>query len=180
MNSAARLRCLRALCIALALVMAGCAASHRANIGEAVSIGPYPAFTGRLIVIEPTRRWQVLLSWRATAPDHGWLRITHAATNTILELRWQGDAMEMRDNRNPDWHTVNRARLAEHGIVIAPQELAAILLGRMPAHFHSVSANRWKSTNNGSMIQLQWTPKAHRLMMTDLKHGRKATLIIQP
>ncbi len=180
MKRQARSRCLQTLCMAVVLILTGCATGQRASETEQVSIGPYPALTGRLIVMEPTKRWQVLLTWRAATPDHGWLRLTHAATNTVIELRWQGGAMELRDNRQPAWHAVDRTSLSEHGIVIAPQELATILLGRMPAHFQKVSVNRWKSMNNGAVIQLQWVPQAHRLMMTDLKHGRKATLIIQP
>jgi len=165
--------------MAVILILAGCATDHRVRVAEQVSIGPYPAFTGRLIVIEPTKRWQVLLTWRASTPDHGWLRITHAATNTVIELRWQGGTMELRDNRQPAWHPVGRARLSEHGIVIAPQELAAILLGQMPAHFHKISDNRWESSS-GAPIRLQWMQQSHKLIMSDIKHGRKATLIIQP
>jgi len=164
----------------LLLVLSGCASTaHRTSDSES-SIGPYPAFSGRLIVIEPTKRWQVLLTWQAKTPDQGALRIVHAATNTIVELRWQGTNMDIRDNQQPAWRPVGRAQLSEHGIVIPPQELAAILLGRMPAHFRKRSANTWDSTAGGTLIRLKWKQQAHSLSMTDIKHGRKATLIIQP
>jgi len=167
--------------MAAVLILAGCASNHRAtSVAEQASIGPYPAFTGRLIVMEPTKRWQVLLTWRASTPDRGWLRITHAATNTVIEMRWRGDTMELRDNRQPAWQPVGRAKLAEHGIVIAPRELATFLLGQVPAQFHNISTNRWESRRDGAPIRLQWMPQSRKLTMSDLKHGRRAILIIQP
>jgi len=88
--------------------------------------------------------------------------------------------MEIRDNQQPAWRPVEQAQLAEHGIVIPPQELAAILLGHMPAHFRQRTSNSWESNNGGKLIRLQWKQPSHKLTMSDIKHGRKATLIIQP
>jgi len=169
--------------IAAMLLMGGCAGTAQYQPDEsatAVSIGPYPSFSGRLIVLEPTKRWQVLINWESIQPERGRLRITHAATGTVVELRWQGKTMQIRDNREPDWRPIGLEQLSEHGIVIAPQALASILLGRMPAHFKATGAQTWESRKSGSLIRLRWQPQTHKLTMTDMKYGRKATLIIQP
>lgn len=170
-------------CIALValLVVAGCATTaghHDGADAEAVSIGPYPALTGRLVVIEPNRRWQVLLSWRASQPERGWLRITHAASGVVIELRWHQQQMLLRDNRDPDWRLVTSAELSEQGIILPPQEMAAILLGQMPARFVRRNASTWESHTGTGIVRLQWQADAHRLTMTDLKHGRRAMLLI--
>ncbi len=171
-----------AVSMAALLLLGGCAGTlHQPDSpAAAVAIGPYTAFSARLIVIEPNRRWQVLLKWQAYTPELGWLRMTHAATGTVVELRWQGEAMQIRDNREPDWRSVGLGQLSRHGIVIQPQALAAILLGHMPNRFKQTDAQTWESRQSGSLIRLQWQAQAHKLTMTDLKHGRKATLIIQP
>jgi hypothetical protein len=169
--------------MATLLLLAGCAGTSQYLPDEstkAVSIGPYPSFSGRLIVIEPAKRWQVLIKWKANQPEHGWLRMTHAATGTVIELRWQGEAMQVRDNREPAWRPIGLGQLSKHGIVIQPQTLAAILLGHMPSHFKQKDKQTWESRQSGSLIRLRWQAQAHKLTMTDLKHGRKATLIIQP
>lgn len=176
-------KCFGILCIAALLQLGGCATTSQYKPVEsaaAISIGPYPAFSGRLIVIEPTKRWQVLLKWQADRPELGWLRITHAVTGTVVELRWQGEAMQIRDNREPDWRQIGLEQLSKHGIVIPPQALAAILLGHMPARFKQKDEQTWESRESGSLIRLRWQPQARKLTMTDMIHGRKATLIIQP
>jgi len=170
-------------CIAALLLSAGCAGTSRYQADKpatAVSIGPYPSFSGRLIVIEPSKRWQVLIQWDANQAERGHLRITHAATGTVVELRWQGRAMQVRDNRKPGWRAIGLEQLSERGIVIPPQALAAILLGHMPVRFKQTGEQVWESRESGNLIRLRWQQKGHKLTMIDMKHGRKATLIIQP
>jgi len=176
-------RCFGIACIAALLLSGGCAGTSRYQTDEPVtvaSIGPYPSFSGRLIVIEPSKRWQVLIKWDANQAERGRLRITHAATGTVVELRWQGQAMQIRDNREPDWRPIGLEQLSERGIVIPPQTLASILLGRMPARFKTTGEQTWESRESGNLIRLRWQPQSHKLTMIDMKHGRKATLIIQP
>jgi len=169
--------------IIVVLLSGGCASTSKYQPGEAgkaVAIGPYASFSGRLIVIEPARRWQVLIQWKAEQAKRGWLRITHAATGTVVELRWQGKAMQIRDNNAPAWQPIGLAKLSKYGIVIPPQTLAAILLGHMPDHFIQKDEQTWESRQSGHLIRLRWQSNTHKLTMSDLKHGRKATLIIQP
>ena len=147
---------------------------------QATSIGPYSQFNGRLIVIEPSRRWQVLLKWQAESQEQGWLRLTHAATGKVVEFQWLFEQMHIRDNSHPEWQPIGRQKLAEQGIVIPPQQLASILLGAMPAHFKRKNGNIWESRKGGNLIRLQWQAEQQKLSMTDMAHGRTATLIIQP
>lgn len=165
----------------LVLALSGCAGtvSHQATITTS-PIGPYPSFSGRLIVMQPTKRWQVSLQWQANTSEQGRLRITHAATATVVELRWQGESMHIRDNQHPDWRYIEAGELSEHGIIIPPNELAAILLGHMPAHFIQKDEQTWESRQSGRLIRLRWQQELRRLTMTDIKHGLKAVLNIQP
>jgi len=146
----------------------------------AASIGPYPAFSGRLIVIETTRRWQTTLNWKAESPEQGWLRLTHAASGTVVEFRWLHETMQVRDNKNTTWKQINQHQLSQQGIVLPPQQLASVLLGKIPNHFKQKKPFHWESLASGSLIKLEWNSDRHRLMISDIKHGRRATLIIQP
>ncbi|WP_176958272.1 hypothetical protein [Mariprofundus sp. KV] len=147
---------------------------------EKTSIGPYSDFAARLIVIEPKRRWQVMLQWRADSPDRGDVRLTHAATGTVIELRWFANQMQLRSTASRMWEPVDSTQLGSQGIVIPPQQLASILLGQMPSHFIHKKEGLWESRASGSPIRLQWTASMHKLTMTDIKHGRRATMLIQP
>jgi len=149
------------------------------TFNTASGIGPFSSFSGRLIIIEPAHRWQVLVDWDAPTAAQGAVRLTHAASNTVVEFRWQGTAMYMRDSSNKAWRPISTAQLAAYGIVIAPARLADILLGHMPADFHTHGPNTWESKRNGSLIRLHWYANRRRLVMADVRHGRQATLIIQ-
>jgi hypothetical protein len=169
------------LIIVLLLSLSSCATGldGRSSPSLQSAIGPYPAFSGRLIVIEPARRWQVLLKWRAETAEQGRVRLTHAATNMVAELQWQHEKIEVRDNEHPDWQIIGQQKLATLGIVVPPQQLASILLGNMPAHFKRKNDDTWESRQAGNVIRLQWQSSRQKLSMTDIKHGRQATLFIQ-
>jgi len=158
-------------------------ARHAETRFKPVQIGPYSRFSGRLIVMEPARRWQVSLMWRAIRPEQGWLRITHAATGTVVELRWDEYGMTIHDNKHPLWRNIGMNELSAQGIVIPPQQLAAILLGKMPAQFKftgkRTGQQSWKSQQSGQIIKLRWQPEVRKLSITDMKHGRQAILVIQ-
>jgi outer membrane biogenesis lipoprotein LolB len=158
--------------------LAGCA--MRPPTTTPPSIGPYPAFSGRLIVIEPAQRWQVAVDWRAPTPSDGWLRLTHAASGQVLVLTWHGDALRLSDNRDPSHpdRPVSEAALAAHGIVIPPEQLAAILLGHMPPRFVPAGPNRWQADRHGHLIRIDWNAGSRRLTLTDMKRGSRAILLI--
>ena len=162
------------------VIASGCAKQPLFTSAEPTTIGPYSNFSGRLIVIEPKRRWQVILQWHADTPERGDLRLTHAASGTVVEFRWFGSRMQSRDNQSQLWKAVDAAQLATQGMVIPPQQLASILLGKMPADFIEKRPNLWESSASGSLIRLQWEASSKQLMMTDTKHGRQVKLLIQP
>lgn len=166
--------------LAVLVWLTGCAMRPPVVATPASSIGPYPAFSGRLLVIEPARRWQVEMDWRAATPADGWLRLTHAASGRVLVLTWHGEAMHLSDNRDPAHpnRPVSEAELAAHGIVIPPQQLAAILLGQMPPGFKPAGPHRWQAISHGRLIRVDWNAGARRLTLTDMKRGNRAILLI--
>lgn len=168
---------LRLAILLVAMAISGCAGGiHSTSLQR--EIGPYHQFSGRLLVMEPNRRWQVSIDWRSPSAESGRLRLTHAATGTVVELIWQDRHMLLRDSGHPEYRPVTLTELQDHGIVIPPWTLAAILLGRMPADFQATSPSAWEAHMDGALIRLQWNPDRRRLVLTDVTHGRQATLII--
>jgi len=165
------------LALMLSFMLTSCAGKQ---IEQVSGIGPYSHVQGRLLVIEPARRWQAMIDWQATQIDEGSLRLTHAATGTVVEFQWRGEQMLLRSNSDPLWRDINRQQLAAEGIVIPPQELAAILLGRMPRSYRSSGINVWENHDDSQFIRVEWQADAHKLTLTDIRHGRVATLLIQP
>ncbi|MDX8402579.1 MAG: lipoprotein insertase outer membrane protein LolB [Mariprofundaceae bacterium] len=164
----------------LTLALAACAPRHAPMPAE-TGIGPFPAFEGRIIVIEPGRRWQALVEWRATIPERGSARLTHAASGTVAEIRWRGDRIEVRDSRHPSWRGIAPEELSNRGIMLPPRELAALLLGHVPPDFRprrSENAQRWQGRRGGRLLRIAWFAGARKLRLTDITRGASATLII--
>ncbi len=165
--------------ILLILLISACATIERHE--SVSSIGPYRNFTGRLIVIEPTRRWQAMIHWDAQ-PDRGQVRLTHAASNRIVLVSWEGERIRMTDNQSPtgSWKYIDNSQLQSMGIILPPQQLAMILGGRIPHALKEQKTNLWRGKIDGALILLKWIDTRKRLEITDMTHGRKAILIIQP
>ncbi|HXH71919.1 MAG TPA: hypothetical protein VNI58_03790 [Mariprofundaceae bacterium] len=173
-----RLRLVATLLVAIT-TLSGCASiGPTGGIMQQPLIGPYPAFSGRLLVIEPARRWQVGIDWQAEAPEAGKLRLTHAASGMVVELAWDHGEMRIRDSQHPEFRPVALTELQQHGIVVAPWTLAAILLGDMPATFHPTRPGEWEGHQGGALIRIVWDAGQRRLTLTDITHGRRATLLI--
>lgn len=134
---------------------------------------------GRLLVIEPARRWQAMLDWHAPSPSHGWLRISHAASGRVIELRWEKTRLWLRDNQAiaTNWRSINADELAGHGITLLPNEMAAFFAGQPPADFSHVKPGQWLAVRGKSHIRVQWNGK--RMTITDIRHGRQAIVITQ-
>jgi len=145
------------------------------------SIGPYSKFSGRLIVIEPTRRWQVLVNWDGT-PERGLIRLTHAASNRIIQLSWHDDITHILDNRDPagEWKAVTKEEIIKQGVILPPQQLALILSGKLPKSFIQKKPGRWQGKINKTFLKIKWSAEKHKLELMDITHGRQAILIIQP
>lgn len=173
--------------LALALLIALNACSLAIPTGQSTtdkpladnSIGPYPTFSGRLIVINPSRRWQVEVDWQAYTSESGKMRLSHAFSGTVVDFRWNNKDMEIRDNKSPYWRPIQQTELTEQGIVLPPNQLASILLGNIPSHFHQKKSNMWESKESGSLIRLLWQAELKKLTISDIQHGRIAKLMIQ-
>jgi len=163
-------------CLAALLLFTACATLP--ETAETPGIGPYHTVHARLLVIEPTRRWQVMLDWQAESSANGQARLVHAASNNVIELRWQQDDIELRDNHSGQWRKVGIDQLAEQGIVVSPYILSHFLAGRVPPGFRSKEANHWESNKGGNLVRVIWNAASKRLELSDIKHGRRATLII--
>jgi len=164
------------LCIPVFLFITACATLPEP--AETPEIGPYRSISARLIVREPTRRWQVMLDWRADSPVSGQARLAHAASSAVVELRWQRDNIRLRDSRSPLWRRVSTAQLAEHGIIIPPYTLSGFLTGQLPAGFRKTGMNTWESRHDGNLLRVLWNGETRHLDISDIRHGRSATLII--
>jgi len=164
--------------ILLTVLMSACATIKPHE--TALSIGPYQNFTGRLMVIEPTRRWQVMIYWNGT-PEEGVARLTHAASNRIIQLSWHHETMLMLDNQSPGqaWKSITSEEMASNGIILPPQKLALILTGKLPKTLVWKSRGKWEGKINGIFLHVKWSDEKHRLELTDITHGRKAILIIE-
>ncbi len=163
-----------ALCACLLLT--ACATLPEST--QAPSIGPYRAISARLLVIEPTRRWQVMMDWQTDGPSSGRARLVHAASDTVIELRWRKNDIELRDNRSPRWRTVSPVQLARQGIVLTPYALSQFLAGRLPHGFRETGPDAWESRHGHTVIRVSWSAATQRLEVSDVRHGRQATLII--
>jgi len=174
----------RSLLLCLILLLNACAStSNTATVlkqaTQRLSIGPYPSFSGRLIVFDTSRRWQVSIDWQATQAATGKLRLSHALSGTVVDFRWTENNMQVRDNKSPNWHPINQQKLTEYGIVLPPSQMASILLGQTPSHFLQIKHDTWESIASGSPIRVRWQDKLHTLTINDMKHHRTAKLIIK-
>jgi len=169
--------------VVLTLLLPACA-SLTANPSVAnrssSTIGPYHQITAKIMVMEPEHVWQAMLNWQSEQPDKGKIRIVHAVSGRIVEFRWQHDEMWLRDNQadSPKWRPTSSKELAANGIVITPRELSGFLGGHVPSGFQSRSLNLWIIQRNNSHVRVEWNAQKKRLIFSDIKHGRKATLII--
>lgn len=168
-----------AVALMLTLLVAGCVTTKR-DISPA-SIGPFTTFSGRLIVIEPTRRWQVIVDWNGT-PEKGDVRLTHAASNRIVLVKWDDEKTLILDNsdQSRSWRSISGEALAEKGIILPPRQLARILSGEMPAELIEKQHGEWEGRIDNSFLRIKWFDEKQRLELIDVTHGRTATLIINP
>jgi len=166
-------------------VLGACRNTHtvQQNItthASSTGIGPYTEFTGRLLVIQKAKRWQVMLNWKAKTPDQGWLRLHHAASSRVIEVKWQDHHLQTRDNndRPPRWHSTTPAYLQQQGINISPEDLTLFLLGQLPQGFYEKKKNEWHGYRGKSVLRVVWNPNRQSLMIMDMHQGSKIVLLI--
>ncbi|RMH62888.1 MAG: hypothetical protein D6678_00255 [Zetaproteobacteria bacterium] len=162
---------------ALVLLLSACASMHSAT---PLRIGPFAAFEGRLIAVTPSQRWQASLHWRAPSPEHGALRLLHAASGFVLEAEWDKPRLRLRDSRYPVWREVTVEALRRHGLLLPPWTIAALLQGRLPHGFHRVRGDVWQGRIDDALVRMDWRAKQRRLELTDITHGRRLVVLIEP
>ena len=164
-------------------LLSACASLSNSNkilTDEPLSRPVIEAFQGRLLVMEPARRWQVMIYWQANL-QQGYTRLVHAASGRVVELKWQDHHIQMRDNQQqlPIWRQIGLETLMQHGIILEPWTLAEILHQKMPSSLHKRDGEMWQGVLHGNVIQLRWQHGGHKLTMTDMTHGRTAILQMQ-
>lgn len=137
-------------------------------------------FTGRLIVIEPTRRWQVLISWHSLGKNEGWLRLNHAATGRIIELRWRNKMMWLRDNQaaRANWQGITLEDLRSYGISLFPNDITLFLAGQTPPDFIAAGEGMWRGIRMDHTLHVKWIQSKRHLRITDVSMGKIAILMI--
>jgi len=145
-----------------------------------ISSRSYDEFSARLMVMEPAHRWQVLVNWHSNGKDGGWLRLTHALTGRIVELRWQQKRLWLRDNRAADttWREIDLDLLASYGIPLFPMDVTRFLRGTAPDDFTRTGESMWTGKRLNSLIRVKWNPRGRVLRISDIKNGKIAILII--
>ncbi len=173
-----------ALALFILSLLSGCASlgtDHASNTRPLPSmIGPYHRITARILVVEPEHIWQAMMDWQSVQAGEGKIRIVHALSGLVVELRWQHDKMWLRDNQtgNARWHLIARKKLVSYGIIISPRELSGFLGGHVPSGFQLEGPNRWTAHRDGNRIRVEWNAQNKHLTFGDLSHGRKMTIII--
>ncbi len=143
------------------------------------TIGPYDAFTARLLVMEPKRRWQVMLNWSGSS-QAGQARLVHAASSRVIRIHWQGDNIRLLDNQRLPlrWRRVRPQELAERGLVIPPAQLAAIFHNQIPKRLVYIGHGQWKGKGDWRGIRMRWHPGQKSLTLSDIAHGREVRFIL--
>jgi len=150
------------------------------KIHTQTGIGPYSEFSGRLLVIQKAKRWQVMLNWRSSQPQTGWLRLHHAASSRIIEVTWKNKSIQTRDNNDhpPIWKQSGYRYLQKQGINILPEDLTTFLLGNIPKGFTKKGLNEWRGYRGKSLIRVVWNPNRKSFMIMDMYKGSKIVLFI--
>ena len=166
------------LSIALSSILAGCATGLQAHHNHAANIGPFKHFNGRLLVLQPHKRWQVQIQWQGDTKK-GKVRLTHPATGRIVYLTWQNESLWLLDNQSTSsaFNPISASELSKQGMMIAPQTLAAILQGHIPAELKKKGNGVWQGRLHKHMVNLKWQPSVQKLTVTDMTLGNTAIFL---
>ena len=135
---------------------------------------------GRLLVMTAARRIQLWMQWHATM-DAGTVRLTHAASGRVLDVRWQANQqsqwIEMRDNQEQtQWTRISMQAWRTMGVVLAPWTLAALLHHQPPKFLQAQDAEHWQGRVQQRLIRIHWQRDAGILTMRDMSAGNTAIL----
>jgi len=145
------------------------------------SLSPIEKFSGRLLVVSTAKRFQVEIDWLGQV-QKGELRLTHAASGRIVDVTWEHESMLWRDNEHMGWSPLSENELSDMGVILPPWMLAKIFLGEMPSTMITKDQRTWRGTwlyNKSKLdLSIRWASDRKRVELTDLKHGKKAVVII--
>ncbi len=135
---------------------------------------------GRLLVMTAARRIQLWMQWHATM-DAGTVRLTHAASGRVLDVRWQANKqskwIEMRDNQgHTQWTRISMQAWRKMGVVLAPWTLAALLHHQPPKFLEAQDAEHWQGRVQQRLIRIHWQRDAGIVTMRDMSAGNTAIL----
>jgi len=138
-------------------------------------------FRTHMVVIEPDQRWQATVDWRALSEDDGLARLAHIATGRIIELRWQGRGLWLRDNHadSADWHSIPARQLIRHGISVLPSDIILFLQELTPPGFESEEAGTWKGERFGVRLSIGWDDEKRRLSIEEDGDKRRVLLTVR-
>ena len=162
----------------LGLLMLGACAKH--VIEDRGSV-PIEAFSGRLLVMATAKRFQVDIDWQGKE-DNGSLRLTHASSGRIVDVIWENRSMLWRDNLNHNWQPLTEQALSEMGVILPPWVLAKVFLGDLPNSMKTKDNFTWKGNwfygGNKLDLKIRWSSDRKRVELVDMKHAKKAVVII--
>ena len=147
------------------------------HVDRLATFNPVHAFSGRLLVMTNTQRFQTEIDWRAS-DSKGALKLTHASSGKIVELMWQRKEMRWRDSsRTSLWQPVQKEKLEEMGILLAPWQLHRVFTGKLPATMETHDMRNWKGNWDGEKISVQWASAQQKVEISDFSRGSRIVVM---
>ncbi len=138
---------------------------------------PVSQFTGRLLVMDHSQRFQVEVDWKGDERQ-GNLRLTHALSGRIVDIIWLEKEMVWRDNRqSASWRMLSEKGLVEMGIAFPPWTLARVFTGKVPQTMKTTDNRNWKGSWEGRELRIRWASNQQRVELSEIKTGRKAVVV---
>lgn len=134
-------------------------------------------FSGRLLVMGASHRFQVEMDWAGDA-GQGSIRLTHGMSGRIVDVRWQGRVMAWRDNQQSQaWQPLTEIDLQNMGVIFPPWVMARVFTGDLPDTMVSKDQRIWQGTMAGNELKIVWASAQQKVELTDIKNGRKAVVV---
>jgi len=138
---------------------------------------PITAFSGRLLVISPEKRFQVDVDWQGVS-EKGQLRLTHGLSGRVVDVVWLGRHMRWRDSsQSQQWRELKEKDLLDIGVLLPPWTLAKVFARHMPRSMQAKGNGVWQGVWDTVSLKIKWIDGQRRVEITDMKHGRRVVVI---
>ncbi len=138
---------------------------------------PVTDFSGRILVMTTTKRFQLEVDWHADLRA-GNMRLTHAASGRVIDVAWQDERMRIRDNQQGGrWRDLPVQALKDMGILLPPWQMARVFLGKLPDSMTSKDNRTWQGLWHGSLLKIRWGQTQQRVELMDMRQGWRAVVI---